>query len=157
MRFETTRLFRALAVATVWTALIGAVHVVTAAEPDEKAAIRTLIGKTWDKPDAKVEIDPVVIAGTHAVAGWTQGQRGGRALLRKRDASWGVVLCSGDPLRHAAALIEAGVPEAEAQALASGLAAAEQQTDPQRVKLFSTFEGVMRMDDEHSGNHHSHH
>jgi hypothetical protein len=140
-----------------WMMLFSTVHVAGAADTTpEQAAIRALIGKTWDRPDAKVDIDPIVIAGTHAVAGWTQGQRGGRALLRKRDASWAVVLCSGDPLKHAASLVEAGVPNADAQTLASNLAAAEQGTDPQRVKLFSTFEGVMRMDGEHSGGHHTH-
>jgi hypothetical protein len=137
-------------------ALIGAVHATRAADTaTEQAAIRTLIGKTWDRPDAKVEINPVVIAGTHAIGGWTQGERGGRALLRKRGASWEVVLCSGDPLKHAASLIEAGVPDADAQTLASDLAAAEQEADSQRVKLFSTFEGVMRMDGEHSSGHHT--
>ena len=135
-------------------ALWGAVHAAPAAEPEEKAAIRSLIGKTWDKPEAKVVVDPIVVAGGHAIAGWTQGQRGGRALLRKNNASWQVVLCSGDPLRQAPALTEAGVPEEVANRLAANLAAAERLTDPARVRLFSTFEGVVRMDGESSGAHH---
>ncbi len=157
MKHKTTRARRALALAVASMALLGAVHAAAAAEPKDKADIRSLIGKTWDKPEAKVVVDPIVVSGPHAVASWTQGERGGRALLRKSDASWQVVVCSGDPLKQASALAEAGIPQGVANRLAEDLAAAEQQTDPERVKLFSTFEGVMRMDGDSTGGHHPHH
>ena len=120
-----------------------------------------VIGSTWDTPEAKVVIDPVVVDGEHAIASWTQGEHGGRALLRRRDAAWAVILCSGDPLKEAPALIEAGVPESSAKRLAAKLAAVEQLADPRRVRLFSTFEGVMKMEDNgsehHQAPHHSDH
>jgi hypothetical protein len=130
-----------------------AIHAARAADVGEQARIRMLIGSTWDKPNEKVAIDPIVVDGTHAIAGWTQGARGGRALLKKRDDGWAVVLCSGDPLKSPAALVEAGVPEGVAQRLAAALVTEEAKADPQRVKLFSTFEGVMRMDDEEPHRH----
>jgi hypothetical protein len=138
-------------------ALFGTVHAFADEPAAEKAAIRTLIGKTWDKPEAKVVVDPIAVDGEHAIAGWTQGERGGRALLRKRGAAWAVVLCSGDALKEAAVLIEAGVPEASARRLASDLAAAEQATDQTRVQLFSTFDGLVRMDGGATGGHQPHH
>ena len=88
-------------------ALAGAIHAASAQAPTEEAiAIRALLTKTWDKPEAKLVADPIVVVDDYAIAGWTQGQRGGRALLRRIGKAWSVVLCSGDPLKHAAALIE---------------------------------------------------
>lgn len=138
-----------------WMALAGAIHAASTQPPaDAAAAIRALLTKTWDKPEAKVVADPIVVADDYAIAGWTQGDRGGRALLRKHGNAWAVVLCSGDPLRHASALIDAGVPAATAERLAHALGDAEHRTDPKRVGLFATFEGVMRMDED---NKHSSH
>jgi hypothetical protein len=131
-------------------ALAGAIHAAQA-EPALKdaASIRAQMASTWDKPDAKLIVDPVVINADYALAAWTQGNRGGRALLRKMEGKWVVVLCSGDPLRHASALIEAGVPAVVAEHLASDLSAAERRLPAARVALFATFEGVMRMDEAH--------
>lgn len=128
----------------MWMALSGAIHV--PAYADDAAEVRSLLVATWDKPGAKLDANPIVVEGGHALASWTQGGRGGRALLRKENGKWKVVLCSGDPLRNAAVLITAGVPAQAAATLAEKLQVAETQTDPARVKLFSTFEGVVRMD-----------
>ncbi len=158
MTLKTVPHSRVPVLMVAWMALCSVVCTAPAGAADDKAAIRTLIGKTWDTPEQKVFTDPVVVDGDHAVAGWTQGARGGRALLHRRPDGWAVVLCSGDPLREAAVLIQSGVPEARAGKIAAALAAAESQADPERVHLFSTFEGVMQVgpDGAHP-NHHDHH
>lgn len=125
-------------------ALCGAIHYSTpAAAAGDAEDIRALIGSTWDKPGSKVETDPIVVSGRYGVASWTQGGRGGRALLRKSDKGWAVVLCSGDPLTKAAWLVEAGVPGDDAQRLTQDLAAAEAQISADRRAQFSLFEGVV--------------
>lgn len=139
----------------VGMALVGAIH--AAAEPSLKdvQSIRALMSATWDKPDAKLAIAPIVVHGDHAVASWTQGKRGGRALLRKIEGAWVVVLCSGDPLTHAAVLAEAGVPSAAAASIARELSQEEGRLPSEQVALFSTFEGVVAMD-QHHGAHPGH-
>lgn len=137
--------FTIVAAMLAWMALTGAIRP-AAAETSEEA-VRAVLLKTWDKPDAKLVVDPVVVVGDHAIAGWTQGVRGGRALLKLRSGSWSVVLCSGDPLKQASALVEAGVLEENARRLVRDLSAAERRADPARVRLFATFEGVVRMHD----------
>lgn len=129
-------------------ALCGAIHSPSAAlAHDDAHQIRILIGATWDKPDSKVETDPIVVSGAYAVASWTQGTHGGRALLRRGEKTgWSVVLCSGDPLREAGWLVEAGVPNADAVRLAADLAAAEANVPATRRALFSLFEGVVSGD-----------
>lgn len=113
---------------------------------DDARQIRALIGATWDKPDSPVETDPVVVSGDHAVASWAQGAHGGRALLRRGARGWRVVLCSGDPLREAGRLVEAGVPGADAARIAADLKAAEAQVPETRRAMFSLFEGVVTGD-----------
>jgi hypothetical protein len=136
-------------------ALFGAIH--ASAEPSFKdvAAIRSLMSATWDKPDAKLVVEPVVVRADYAVASWVQGNRGGRALLRKNEGVWIVVLCSGDPLKDASALAAAGVPADVAAHLARELAAAERQLPAAHTALFSTFDGVVEMDQHHG--HVGHH
>jgi hypothetical protein len=129
---------------------LGAIH---AGAPDgDKAAILALMHETWDKPDDKLEVDPVVVEADHAVAAWTQGERGGRALLTRRDGKWKVVLCSGDPLKEGANIAAAGVPSETATRLAGRLAAAESAIPAERRALFSRFEGTVTMED-HTKHH----
>jgi hypothetical protein len=59
---------------------------------------------TFDKPEAPLIVEPIVVQGDLAVAGWAQGEMGGRALLRRKGTAWQLALCSGDALKQAAAL-----------------------------------------------------
>jgi hypothetical protein len=148
-------------IAYAWMALSCAIHFsdVVFAHDDDPHAIRSVIGATWDKPDSKVETDPVVVSGNFAVASWTQGDRGGRALLRRGDGRWSVVLCSGDPLKEAGWLVEAGVPGPDAEQIAAGLAAAEALLPAERRGKFALFEGTVSGEAEthHPAAHHHHH
>jgi len=162
MRFQrhdlSSRSFAALIVRT-WMALIlpvlGAIHSpLPALAHDDAHEIRSLIGSTWDKPDSKVVTDPIAISGDHAVASWTQGERGGRALLRREAKRWTVVLCSGDPLKAASTLEEAGVPHIDAQRIADDLAEAEARVPAARRAQFSLFEGLATINDMGEGKDH---
>lgn len=123
------------------------------AAADDESDIRALLAQTWDKPDNRLSVDPVVIVDGNALASWTQGNRGGRALLRRNDGGeWKVVLCSGEPLRHASTLAATGISESVSQALATRLNEAESKLAPDQVRLFSTFEGVVHVaEDGHHG------
>lgn len=162
MRFQrhafSSRSLAAL-IAHTWMALVlpvlGAIHCsLPARAQDDAHEIRTLIGATWDKPDSKVITDPISISGDHAVASWTQGERGGRALLRREAKGWAVVLCSGDPLKSASMLEEAGVPLSDAQRIAEGLTEAEARVPAARRAQFSLFEGLAAIKDMGEGEGH---
>jgi hypothetical protein len=115
------------------------------AQEDDVAAIRSVLRSTWDRPDAVVQVDPIVVAHGDAIAGWTQGEMGGRALLRQKNGTWVVLLCGGDSLREASALRAAGVDQDNASALVTSLMRAESKLDPKRVAQFSRFEGLVTM------------
>ena len=141
-----------------WMALSGAIHPLFAADPaSDVAAIQSLLKLAFEKPDAPLVVDPVTVGKTHAVAGWRQQQRGGRALLKQQGASWTIVLCSGEPLTRADGLMEAGVPADEARALASGIARQEARLDDGARRMLSSFEGTVDMTSHSLPSHHPQH
>ncbi|WP_323120361.1 copper uptake system-associated protein [Burkholderia alba] len=105
----------------------------------DAAAIRTLLSKTYDKPEHKVETAPVVVADGFALADWIQGSNGGRALLRRQQDKWEIVACGGDGFKDVGMLKDAGIPAATAKALIAKLNEAERSISPDRVKRFSLF------------------
>jgi hypothetical protein len=121
----------------------------------DKAAIQQVMRGTWEKPDSPLRVEPIVVASDYAIADWTQGDMGGRALLRQTSGRWSIVLCSGDALKSADALIKAAIPRATADELEKALAKAEASLDPKIVAQFSRFEGLVMMDQaDHHPPHH---
>ncbi|MFM2119734.1 MAG: hypothetical protein RL722_1202 [Pseudomonadota bacterium] len=110
------------------------------------AAIRQVLMAQFDRPDARLQVHPVVIEGAHAVAGWRQGERGGRALMKRVGQEWQIALCAGAGLTQASLLKEAGLSAVAADALATKLAKAESALDATSRKRFDSFEGVVKMD-----------
>lgn len=99
-------------------------------------------------PESHLSVAPMVTSGDFAIAGWVQGEMAGRALLRRTDGAWAIVLRAGDGLRVVTGLVDFGVPEADAATLVTALLAAEATMDPALVARFSTFHGVVMMDAE---------
>lgn len=143
---ETTMLKNLLAAFVVFWGLAGPAM----AGPDEDA-VRHLLHSTFDKPDAKLVVEPVVATAGYAIAGWTQGDMGGRALLQNRHGRWTLILCAGDGIKSAEALRHAGIAPDAANALAQALARTEQAVPAGRLAMFAQFEGLVRMDE--AGNH----
>lgn len=123
--------------------IFGSGSRLTAGSDDD---IRQLLMRTFDRPNAGLSVDPVVVANDHAIADWTQDKLGGRALLRRRAGRWTIVLCSGDGIKSADALRQAGVPASDAVSLAARLASAEKSMLPERHALLSTFEGTLLLE-----------
>lgn len=122
--------------------LVPAGH--SAAGSDEEA-IRELLMSSFDRPDARLAVDPVVFANDHAIAGWIQDDRGGRALLKRKAGQWIIVLCSGDGIRFADAMRQAGVPTSDAAVLAARLEDAEKSMSSELRALLASFEGTVLM------------
>jgi len=91
---------------------------------------------------AAIEVGPVIVSGDHAVADWTQGGFGGRALFERHGGGWMLLLCSGDSIRRAGNLRRAGVPEFNATRIADRLATAEAALPPERLARMKRFVGT---------------
>lgn len=116
------------------------------AQDDDAGAIKHLMMHTFDKPEAPLTVDPVTVSGDLAVVGWAQGDMGGRALLKKKEGQWALILCSGDALKEASSLVKFGLSSADADAMAAAVVAAEARLNATLVAKFSTFDGVVMMD-----------
>jgi hypothetical protein len=113
---------------------------------DDAGTIRKLLADTFDKPDARLVVDPVAVSGDYAIAGWSQGDLGGRALLRRRGGEWSLILCSGDGITSVAALRRAGLPPEHARKLSARLSEAEKTIPRERLALFARFAGTVTME-----------
>lgn len=136
---------------TLLAAVPVAVHAQSTGE--DVASINHLLHGMFDKPDEKLSVEPVTVSGDHAVADWAQGQMGGRALLRRQHQGWTIILCAGDAIKSAEALTKAGVPAADASKLEAEVAAAEAKLAPEKVAMFSRFEGLVMMEGKDGSSH----
>ena len=103
-------------------------------------AIRAVLVAESDTPENPLSVEPVVMDGDHALASWSQGDEGGRALLAKRGGAWVLVLFAGADLRLPSFLKTHGV--SGAASLSARFNAAEDGLGADRVALHSSFEGV---------------
>lgn len=122
-----------------------------AADAVAEANVAKTMFAMFDRPENRLSVAPVVVVADHAIAGWSQGDMGGRALLRRKGHEWQIVLCSGDQLKSVDTLIKVGLPHATANELSTRLAAAEAKVDPARLVVFARFDGIVMMDA--SGHH----
>ena len=123
----------------------------------EVLAIQALLHKTYDQPGKTLELTPVVLQGSDAVVGWTQGDMGGRALLEKHDGQWQIVLCAGDAVKDPAYLTQVGMAHGDAEVLVAKMIAAEQAFAPERVAMFARFGTPVLMDEAAAQGEHAHH
>ena len=114
--------------------------------------IQAIISSTYDKPDHKVETSPIAAINDYAVADWTQGDRGGRALLHRSNGKWTILACGADGLKEVNNLTAAGIPQKTAENIVSQLTTAEKSVNPNRLKKFSLF--GTKDDPIHSKHHH---
>lgn len=126
--------------------LASAASAMSASEHDQIVA---LMKQTWDSPLSPLDVSPVTIEDNHAIAGWVQGERGGRALLGRMNGKWRVVLCAGDGLLDIALLRDAGLSQKQAEALVLKTTRAEAELPKERVGKFALFKGALKVDAHH--------
>lgn len=118
---------------------------------DSTQAVRRLLMETFDRPETRLSVDAVVVEDDVAIADWSQGELGGRALLRRKDGAWSIALCAGDALKESASLEKLGLSRKRAEALSTRLGAAERSLAPSLLERFSRFDGIAAVDA--AGNH----
>jgi hypothetical protein len=126
----------------------------------DEAQIQAVIGKTYDKPNNKVNTTPISIADDFAVADWTQGKRGGRALMKRIDGNWEILACGNDGLKDTKSLVKAGMSEKTASAIVKKLSDLEKLEDPKRLakfNLFGTPNDPINKNEDDPHKHHRHH
>jgi len=116
------------------------------AQDDDSAAVRRALTDIYDKPEARISVDAVVVEDGVAIADWSQGDLAGRALLRRKGGVWGIALCAGDALRQKASLERLGMSPMQAGSLAERLAAAERSLSPATLARMAQFDGIVAVE-----------
>ena len=101
--------------------------------------VKQMLSQTFDKPNNPVTTEVVVVQGNYALADWTQGSKGGRALLVKTPESWKVLVCGGEGLTRVDNIKGARVPEKTAQSLVSQLVDNEKMLSNEKIKRINSF------------------
>lgn len=125
---------------------------------DQEPLIRDLLMEMFDRPDAPLSVQPIVIEGNVALAGWAQDGHGGRALLRLIDSGWYVALCAGPELLEESFVQGQGLDHRAARRLVLAMRAAEGGQDG-LSDLLDSFDTVLFFDRPAHGAHgygHSH-
>jgi len=108
--------------------------------------IAVVMKKQFDRPEAPLVVAPVTVVGDYAIAGWTQTGKGGRALLQKDKHHWVISVCAGDGLTQADVLKTTGMTAANAEKLSKAVTLAESKLSKDKLKLFASFEGMVKID-----------
>ena len=143
MNWPSLRQISLFVCAAIYCASNAIAHPQTEAESQEK--IKALISKTFDQPNLKVQTTPIVIEGKVAIADLTQGQKGGRALLRRKHADWEIIACGGAGFKDPSAITSAGISKEIANNITAKLKTAESSLPPQKIKQLDSFDGVVTM------------
>jgi hypothetical protein len=138
----------------IMTILVFASANIVQANQDDEINITQAMLKQWDKPESRLNVAPIVVAKDYAIVGWTQGKKGGRALLHKHHGNWQVLLCGGDALTKTEQLTKAGLDAKTANALIKGFKKQAQQLSPLEIEKMSLFEGVVNIRSAQSHEHH---
>jgi len=131
----------------VWVASFAASAL---AHGTDQEQIQQALMTSFDKPNNPLTVAPVVVQGDYAVAGWIQGEKGGRALMQKSHDHWAISVCGGNGLTQTKVLETTGIPAAKAKLLANAVVAAESKLTPHQRHLFDSFEGMMEVGVDHA-------
>jgi hypothetical protein len=123
------------------------------ADSTDAQHIARVMKQQFDRPEAPLTVVPVTIEGEHAMAGWLQDARGGRALLRRVQGDWMIVVCGGNGLLDAATLRDAGLTSASATRLVKRVKTAEGRLPKAQAQKLGLFEGVVKIGAQGHGSH----
>jgi copper(I)-binding protein len=115
------------------------------AAPEDTALIKRAIEAEFGQPDRPLVVHPVSVRHGFAIAGWTQGNAGGRALLQQHGTTWQIVLCGGDALLQQRILSGAGIPDDDAAPLLVETRTAEASLPLATRQRFAGFTGVIAL------------
>jgi hypothetical protein len=124
---------------------VNCVFAHTQSEEISQEKIKALISKTFDQPNQKVKTNQIVVEGKVAIADWIQGQKGGRALLRRKHDEWEIIACGGAGFKDPNGIAAVGISKEIAKNITVKLSAAESKLSTQQVKQFDSFDGVVNM------------
>lgn len=109
----------------------------------DQGEIVSLLMAQFDRPDSPLTVEPVSVAGETAIAGWRQGDMGGRAFLRREADGWQIVLCAGEEVLDPVFLSHHGLDLHTAHGLVDAARGAESGLGAALIERLDSFDGVV--------------
>ena len=113
------------------------------ADVAQHAAIESTIKVQWEKPDRFIRVPVIVVSGEYAIADWIQEPKGGRVLLRQHAGHWQTLMCGDANMKEPHRLLQAGVPETDAEKLSLALMQAEASLTLDDQTTINSFVGMV--------------
>jgi hypothetical protein len=113
------------------------------ADVAQHAAIESSIKAQWEKQNHPIRVPVIVLSGDYAIADWIQEPKGGRALLKQHAGHWHTLMCGDANMTEPRRLLEAGVPETDAEKLSLALTQAEVSLTLDEQTTINSFVGMV--------------
>mgnify|MGYP000722368280 CR=1 FL=1 len=111
------------------------------------ARIDGLLRTTFETETGTLSLNPILIAGDHAMVGWVQDGRGGRAILSKDSHGvWTINLCGGAMIKGREAFEALGLPATDATHMAAEQEIEEAKLDQRTIALMDSFGSTVFVD-----------
>ena len=101
--------------------------------------------RTWHSHEHPLTLGPTQIAGDFAVADWWHQGKGGRAVFKRHNQHWQLILCGGAGILQSALWQQLGMTPAAAADFVRALQHAEQAVSATDKALLDAFGATVNM------------
>lgn len=111
------------------------------------ARIDGLLRATFETSENNLSLAPLIVVGNHAMVGWVQDGRGGRAMLTRNDHGiWALNLCGGDGIKGKAAYEALGLSPKDAAEMSAQQEREEAKLSSHNLHLMDSFGDTIHFD-----------
>ncbi|WP_051685638.1 copper uptake system-associated protein [Rheinheimera texasensis] len=112
--------------------------------------IHGFMRKTWHSSEHPLRLGPTHIAGDFAVADWWHQGKGGRAVFKRSNQQWQLILCGGAGILQSTLWQQLGLTPSAAAEVVDALQHAEQSVSVADKALLDAFGATVTMQAEHA-------
>ncbi len=117
------------------------------------AQIHGFMQKTWHSAEHPLKLGPTHISGDFAVADWWHQGKGGRAVFKRSQQHWQLILCGGAGILQSALWQHLGLTPAAADDFVSAMRRAENNLSAPEKALLDAFGATSKMQSGHEPQH----
>jgi hypothetical protein len=111
--------------------------------------IHGFMQKTWHSAEHPLKLGPTHISGDFAVADWWHQGKGGRAVFKRSQQHWQLILCGGAGILQSALWQHLGLTPAAADDFVRAISRAEQSVSASDKALLDAFGATIKLQSGH--------
>lgn len=115
--------------------------------------IHSFMQETWHSAEHPLKLGPAHIAGDLAVADWWHQGKGGRAVFKRSNMQWQLILCGGAGILQSALWQHLGLTPSAADDFVRAIGRAEQSVSATDKALLDAFGATIKLHGGHEPQH----